>query len=66
MIEFNFKHEQSILSGENFSALANQNPVIEKVLTSTRSFKRDSELKSDLSSWKNIRNNDSNNQNFSD
>ena len=64
MIEFNSEHKQSILSSENFSALANQNLIIEKVLTLIRFFKRNSELESDLSSWKSIKNDDSNNQNF--
>ena len=66
MIESDFKHEQFILSDENFSALANQNSVIEKILTSMKFSKRDLKLESDFSSWKNIENNDSNNQNFSD
>ena len=50
MIKSDSEHEQSILSNENFSALTNQNLIIKKVLTLTRSFKKDSELKSDLSS----------------
>ena len=50
MIESDFKHEQFILSDENFSALANQNSVIEKVLMLIRFFKRDLKLESDLSS----------------
>ena len=64
MIESDSEHEQSISDSENFFTLANQNLIIEKVLMSTRSFKRDLELKSDLSSWKNIENDDSNDQNF--
>ena len=64
MIKSDFKHEQSILSDENFFTLTNQNPVIKKVLTSIKSFKRNSELESDLSNWKNIEDDDSNDQNF--
>ena len=60
MIESDSEHKQSISDSKNFSALANQNSVIKKVLTSKKSFKRNSELKSDLSSWNNIINNDSN------
>ena len=66
MIESDSEHEQPISGGEDSSALANQNPVIEKVLTPTRSSKRDSELESDLSSWKGIGDDDSNDQNSSD
>ena len=45
IIEFNFKHEQSISDSKNFSALANQNLIIKKVLMSMKSFKRNSEFK---------------------
>ena len=64
MIKSDSEYEQFILNNENFFTLTNQNLIIEKVLMSTRSFKRDLELKSDLSSWKNIENDDSNDQNF--
>ena len=50
MIESDSEHEQSILSDENFFTLTNQNLIIEKVLMSMRSFKRNSKLESDLSS----------------
>ena len=50
MIESDSEHKQSISGGKDSSALANQNPVIKKVLTSMRSFKRDSELEFNLSS----------------
>ena len=50
MIESDFKHEQFISDDKNFSVLANQNSIIEKVLMLTRFFKRDSELESDFSS----------------
>ena len=50
MIKFNSEHKQSISDDKNFFALANQNSVIKKVLMSIRSFKRNSELESDLSS----------------
>ena len=66
MIESDSEHEQSILSDENFFTLANQNLIIEKVLISKKSFKRNLKFKSDLLSWKSIRNDDLNNQNFSD
>ena len=60
MIESDFEHEQFISDDKNFSVLANQNSIIEKVLMLTRFFKRDSELESDFSSWKSIENDDLN------
>ena len=50
MIKSDSEHEQSISGSENFFTLANQNSVIEKVLTSTRSFKKDLKLEFNLSS----------------
>ena len=64
MIESDSKYKQSISDNKNFSALANQNSIIKKVLISKRFFKRDLKLKFNLSSWNDIKNDDSNNQNF--
>ena len=50
MIEFNSEHKQSISDDENFSALANQNSVIEKILMSMKSFKRNLKLEFNFSS----------------
>ena len=64
MIKSDSEHEQFILSDKNFFTLTNQNSVIKKVLMSIRFSKRNLKLKFNLSSWKNIENDDLNDQNF--
>ena len=66
MIKSDSEHEQSISGDKNFFALANQNSIIKKILMSMRFFKKNSEFEFNLSSWKSIKNDDLNNQNFSD